>query len=256
MAKKCACSSGCPCQCQKPRRRRRNHKVAPFARHPVYDLLSFLLAEKYKEPVNKPAIAKPEASAPKTAEVGVGTSVEAPAPATQEQPTAERFLSALRTGLEKGPERSRRGSIESVASYATSDPGMGGAATPRLTAEPTQSAARDFTEGERQVRETKLKTALSAVERVSALEANAAEVRRQALTNLEKVETGELTPAERGAAAILSMEAAGTLGSPKGKKKKGLTAASATGTPVGNILGALQAIPEQEAGSPGNVDFQ
>jgi hypothetical protein len=101
-------------------------------------LLSFLLGERYKESVNKPTLVKPQS-------VSTGTSTESAVPVASvesavepQQNLASQFLGGLRTGLEKEESRSlassRRASIDSVASYATSDPTMGEAVTPVVAA--------------------------------------------------------------------------------------------------------------------------
>jgi len=76
--------------------------------NPIHDLLSFLIAEKYKEPLNKPTIVKPEAVKPE---------VVSTEPETKPSPAISRFSESLAT-----LEKSRRLSIDSVSSSATSDP--------------------------------------------------------------------------------------------------------------------------------------
>ena len=115
MAKGCGCATSCPCQSGRVRRRRRNHRMNAFPKtNPIHDLLSFLIAEKYKEPLNKPTIVKPEV-------VSTGTSTEAVStePETKPSPAISRFSESLAT-----LEKSRRLSIDSVSSSATSDPSM------------------------------------------------------------------------------------------------------------------------------------
>jgi len=147
------CGPKCPCQCVRTKKRRRSHKVLAPRHNPIHDLLSFLIAEKYKEPINKQPIVKPQGIAvgtstePSSTETKVeevlanvqpvavhegvqplktSTEVESPV-LTSQLDTAEAVpvLSSQLSALVKGSSSlssSRRESISSAKTSGTSDP--------------------------------------------------------------------------------------------------------------------------------------
>jgi len=120
--KSCACTSHCPCQVRKPRKRR-NHQVVPHRPNVIQDLLALLIADKYKEPINKPPLV---VSTPTLFSSSEKKDVETPTEAIQAPPPSPSpALATFSQGLELLEKRGgggggRRGSI---ASIQESDPG-------------------------------------------------------------------------------------------------------------------------------------
>jgi hypothetical protein len=110
---------------------------APPKTNPIHDLLSFLIAEKYKEPLNKPTIVKPET-------VSTGTSTEAVStgttePVTRPSPAISRFSDNLAV-----LEKARRFSIDSTISDSTDPSNVPIPKVVRLTPEERQGGGGGF----------------------------------------------------------------------------------------------------------------
>jgi len=198
-----ACGPNCPCQCVRTKKKRRSHKVLAPRHNPVYDLLSFLVAEKYKEPINKPTIAKPQG-------IAVGTSTE------------PSITPSIETKVEQALEK-----VEPIAVH----------------------------EG---VQTAEMGTQYEPVKRIYS--------RRRDKTNEPKREEADLTESERATAEQPVARGGGggfsdtSIPEPVKKtyvrlERKGLNKPSSE-SPLGNVVAALQAQTDQEAGSLGNVDFQ
>jgi hypothetical protein len=208
--------------------------MTPPRRNPVYDLLSFLVGERYKESLNKPTLVKPEAVPLLT------DSRREPSPALTQFGEGQAQLERL-PGLQS-TATSRRPSIESVAPSVIS-----------LVTEPRKPST-PLTRSEKQILKTEDEGLRTALERLTNLQSQAEDMKAQAIERLEQGESGILSPGQQGAARILEMAA--SAGGGGVQKKRGANKKPAKGTPVGTILQTLQEIPEQEAGSTTNVDFR
>jgi hypothetical protein len=228
-----ACGSNCPCKCVRTKKRRTNKRLAP--RHnPVYDLLSFLVAEKYKEPINKPTIIKPESISTgtsteriKTAEAGTETAVAETAEAgTFTEPTATR---SMETQVEQLLEK-----IEPVAVHE----GV------QRKKEPIETDLYTTKEANKYNKEVAIE---SAKRRATDLENRGLppEVRERRIY-IKKNKAEKPAVAEGGGGGLPPSQTT---------RKVGLVR-PVQGSPLGNVVATLQAQTDQEAGSVGNVDFQ
>jgi hypothetical protein len=170
-------------------------------------LLSFLVAEKYKEPINKPTIAKPQG-------IAVGTSTE---------PSTTR---SIETQVEQALEKVEPSAVHEGVQTAE----MGTQFEP--------------------VKRIYTKRAIS--KGVSSDESSLDEASRAAEDAAEKAAAEASKSGGGGGLNTLILE-------PRKIKeiraKKGLNKPSSE-SPLGNVVAALQAQTDQEAGSLGNVDFQ
>ena len=227
-----ACGPNCPCQCVRTKKKRRSHKVLAPRHNPVYDLLSFLIAEKYKEPVNKQPIVKPEG-------IAVGTSTE---------PTQ---TPSIETKVEQALEK-----VEPIAVHEG-------------VQKKKEPYARDVEGRERQLYNEQIDKVL--VERmilkpkeerkeenrlrIEAQKESALAAKKEREARKVSVDSGPSNPKEPvsgGGGGALAVEPPVLKAT---RAKKGLNKPSSE-SPLGNVVAALQAQTDQEAGSLGNVDFQ
>ena len=265
-----ACGPKCPCPCVRTKKRR-SHKVLAPRHNPVYDLLAFLVGEKYKEPVNKPKIANPSFSVgtstepTATREVGVGEPIATrevgvgEPTATREvgvgEPTATREVGVGKPIATRSTETQVEQVLEKVEPIAVYE----GVQKKKQPYEPY------IQEKERQKYNEMIDKILVSRGKLPSREQRRF-LRGTGLTpfipedNVSEEETAAAIPASEVEAPASEVEAPVQSGIPAffggAQQSRVRLVRPKKDTPLGNIVASLQAIPEQEAGSESNVDFQ
>jgi hypothetical protein len=215
--------------------------------NPIHDLLSFLIAEKYKEPINKQPIVKPQG-------ITVGTSTEptqTPSIETKVEQVLEKVEPiAVHEGVQKKKEPYER-NVEGRERKLYNEE-IDKVLVERMILKPKEERKE----------ENRL--------RIEAQKESALAAKKEREARKVSVDSGPSNPKEPvsgggggapaaeggGGGAPAAEGGGGGLPPSQTQRKVRLVRPKAEESPLGNVVAALQAQTDQEAGSLGNVDFQ